>query len=187
MRNTKGFTLMEIMTVVIVIGILVALSIPNIAGYARDARNDRAKAILNMVAQGYKNFRNDFSGVNLSTTANSDGSDGYGPLKKDNTVLPSGNQDSCDSVFSSLVPGTSNPSTGIGYNVLIKCSYIRNIDYPSLRYAFYLGNGNGHCSACGSLPTTTLACMVGAETSGPYDSSYCAYIDENSVLKETAI
>ncbi len=171
MNNKKGFTLIEIMAVVIIIGILAALSIPNLIGYARDSRNDRAKTALYNIAQGYKSFRNDFAWVSVSP---------LGPLAKQNLTEGVSTQSCNINNFT----GT-NPTAG--FATLIQCSYIDNIDYDKLRYKFYLGNGNGACSACGSAtPTTDLACMVGND-SGPYVSTYCAYIDSNNMLHETAI
>lgn len=171
MRNTKGFTLMELMAVVIIIGILASLSIPNLIGYARDARNDRAKSNLYTIAQGYKNFKNDFAWVGFSS---------WGPLQRQNLQA----EQSCDNAtINNLV---ANAAT-IDYSVLIRCSYINNIDYEGLRYHFYLGNGNGACAACNSpTPNSDLACMVGND-GGAYNNTYCAYIDMNNTLHETAI
>ena len=43
-QNKRGFTLIEIMLVVIIIGILAAMVIPNLAGRGEDARNKAAQA-----------------------------------------------------------------------------------------------------------------------------------------------
>lgn len=47
-RNTKGFTLVEIMIVVVIIGLLAAMAIP---AFAKVRANSRAKAIDNNVRQ----------------------------------------------------------------------------------------------------------------------------------------
>ena len=179
-RNKKGFTLMEVMVVVLIIAILAALSIPNVIGYARDARNDRAKATLYTIAQGYKNFRNEFPWATIST---------LGPLQ--NITL---NGNDCGGVGGSLATLTgSNPV--VSYQDLIKCSYLDNINYGGLRYNFYLGNGGNACNACMSgIPATQIANMVQpilagmiGNDGGGYNGNYCALIDANNTLYETPV
>lgn len=168
MKNNKGFTLTEVMVVIIVIGILAALSVPFLVGYAREARNDRAKAILYMVAQGVKNFRSDFPGKSLANS-------GYGPLAKQNLTA--------NTVYCNFTNIETNTSYNLSFRDLIYCSYIPNIDYGELKYNFYLGNGNGNCSACGAGVSSAFACMVG-DDGGDFNSNYCAYVDINNTLHE---
>ena len=167
MKNNKGFTLTEVMVVVIVIGILAALSIPFLVGYAREARNERAKAVLYMVAQGVKNFRSDFP---TAAFANN----GYGVLSRQNLNA---------STVSCALSNMEADNYNFSYTDLIKCSYLPNVDYGRLKYKFYLGNGNGNCSACGQGVSSAFACMVG-DDGGDFDSDYCAYIDINNTLHE---
>lgn len=175
MKNKKGFTLLEVMVVVIIIGILAALSIPNIIGYARDARNDRAKSTLYTIAQGFKNFRNEFPWVSFAAN-------GTGPITSLSAGDIAANGQSCN--INSL---TASGAT-ITYKALMQCSYINNIDYSGLRYRFYLGNGEGACSACptANVAEPVLACMVGND-GGAYVATYCALIDANNTLHETPI
>lgn len=160
--NNKGFTLTEVLVVVIIIAILVAISVPFLLGYAREARNDRAKSALIMIAQGYKNFKTDFPGVTIVPESRQ--------VTKQTLVA---NQTSC-----------SITDTAAAYD-LIACGYIVNRDYANLKYHFYIGNS---CNCSGSS-ATDLACMTGndgnnGDTFGP---SYCAYIDKNNTLIESSV
>ena len=168
MLNKKGFTLVEVMTVVIIIGILAALSVPFLLGYARDARNDRAKSVLYLVAQGYKNFKADFPSA-------LDRLDFSVSLEKVNNLSP--NVTSCS--LSEIVGSAS-----LDYTALIKCSYIPNLNYGDMNYKFYLGGPADCCQAAAADGVGALACMQGDDT-GDYDSSYCAYIDKDNILQES--
>ncbi|MBU4589777.1 MAG: type II secretion system major pseudopilin GspG [Candidatus Omnitrophica bacterium] len=47
MKNTKGFTLIELMLVVIIIGVLASLVVPRLVGRSEEARIAAAKADIN--------------------------------------------------------------------------------------------------------------------------------------------
>lgn len=175
MKNKKGFTLLEVMVVVIIIGILAAISIPNIIGYARDARNDRAKSTLYTIAQGFKNFRNDFPWVSFAAN-------GTGPLTSLAAEDIAANGRSCN------IGSLTAINSSITYKALIQCSYINDIKYPNLRYNFYLGDGEGNCYRCptANVVEPVLACMTGND-GGAYVGTYCALIDANNTLHETPI
>ena len=163
MKNKKGFTLVEVMTVVIIVGILVAVSMPFLIGYSRDARNDRAKSILYLVGQGVKNFRSDFSQVNINTAS------AFGNRQNLNQ-----NAVDCDL---SRFTGTTNPANPVTYVDLIKCSYIPNINYADTQYLFFIGGG------CCAEADGAFACMIGAD-GGNFGANYCAYIDIDQNLHE---
>lgn len=48
-RRERGFTLVEIMVVVVIIGLLATLVVPNVIGYGEQARLDKAKADTNAI------------------------------------------------------------------------------------------------------------------------------------------
>ena len=162
--NNKGFTLTEVLVVVIIIAILVAISVPFLLGYAREARNDRAKSALILIAQGYKNFKTDFPGV---------------------IIPPGSRQVSRQNLVANSTDCTIPSSDTAAASDLIKCGYIVNRDYANMKYSFYIGNS---CNCVGSS-ATDLACMIGndGDAGDPFGSSYCAFVDRNNTLIEASV
>ena len=52
MRNNKGFTLIELMIVVIILGVLAAILIPRFMGAQNDARINAATADISLIREG---------------------------------------------------------------------------------------------------------------------------------------
>jgi prepilin-type N-terminal cleavage/methylation domain-containing protein len=49
LRNTKGFTLIELMIVVVIIGILAAIAIPKFSNVSKNAKQSEAESILKQI------------------------------------------------------------------------------------------------------------------------------------------
>jgi len=56
-----GFTIIELLIVVAVIGILVALAIPNLIGAIQRSRQSRTVADIRMISEGIEAYQNDHS------------------------------------------------------------------------------------------------------------------------------
>ena len=179
MINKKGFTLIEVMTVVFIIGILASISLPFLIGYARDARNDRAKSILHIIAQGYKNFKTDFSRASTKLSNDALGN----KVNIPNQACSAAAEEGTLSPLTKFTTAATLAAGSISYTDLVYCSYIPNMNYGSnnTSYNFYLGPSTNCCQA--AIAANALACMIGAD-SGDYGSNYCAYIAESGGLKE---
>lgn len=58
-RKQKGFTLLELLIVIVIIGILIALVLPNLINGPIRARDVRRKEDLNAISSGLEQYYND--------------------------------------------------------------------------------------------------------------------------------
>ena len=68
LQNRKGFTLIELMIVVAIIGILAAVAVPGFMKYIKDSKTSEAKSNLKAIAEGASSFYQ--TEHTLSDTAN---------------------------------------------------------------------------------------------------------------------
>ncbi len=61
LRNKKGFTLIELMIVVAIIGILAAIAIPNFLSYQCKSKQSEAKTNLGAIANSEESYSAEFS------------------------------------------------------------------------------------------------------------------------------
>jgi prepilin-type N-terminal cleavage/methylation domain-containing protein len=72
-RNQKGFTLIELMIVIIIIGILAAVGVPLYMGYIRDAKVASAQATIGVIQNSEKIYNQKYGSfkiVDLTTAPN---------------------------------------------------------------------------------------------------------------------
>ena len=69
-KNRKGFTLIELMIVVAIIGILAAIAIPQFASYRQRAQDSAAKSALKNLATAQEDYyvKNDFYATGYAQT-----------------------------------------------------------------------------------------------------------------------
>ena len=68
-NNQKGFTLIELMIVIAIIGILAAIAIPNYLGYSCKAKQSEAKSSLGAIATCQEAYKAEFDTYGSTTTS----------------------------------------------------------------------------------------------------------------------
>lgn len=68
MKNQKGFTLIELMVVVIIIGVLAAIAIPRFIGAQHKARVSAAKADVSIIREGLGLYAIDYGDYPTAAT-----------------------------------------------------------------------------------------------------------------------
>lgn len=108
MKNSKGFTLIELVIVIIIIGILSAIAAPRFINLSSDAK----KATLTAFAGAYKSAE--------SMNAMKANLEGLNPYTA-NVVTVSGNN--VDMAYGSMIPSHSNVFKAMDFDGLIFTSY----------------------------------------------------------------
>lgn len=154
LRRREGFTLLELIVVILIIGILAAFAVPQYMKSLENNKADDAVALINMVATTNRMYALDHGGTytNGAITNTCNGQ----------TACPASG-------------GVGDPCS------LISCKYLAATDWGSKPYSVYAGNvascNTGAGVACGARKTSG----VGSTTISPY-SGWGYQIDAAGVI-----
>ena len=132
-QNQKGFTLMEVLFVALVIATIVAFALPAIRSARVDAQNARAKAALKKLAEARRTYYQNTRGGTFSFSY-------FNATNIDDWVSAS-----CSVSASSGVPGKAIVQDSA--QDLFACGLLNRKDFINLPYQFYIcpGDRSGPC------------------------------------------
>ena len=152
MRRTRqrGFTIIEIMIVVVIVGILAAIAIPMFSGHMKKAKTGEAELQLNMIGKNAKNYYQTHSTYPQGTAAVLPGADGTACGGSSNSKFATSTAWAADSVWTALDFHIDEP----GY-------FSYHYTGTSMREAEALAVGDLDCDSKFSTYTLTLTVPEG--------------------------
>ena len=159
----KGFTLMEILFVLLVIALVVSFAVPAIRSVRYDVYNSRAKAALKKLAEARRSY--------YQQTKGSDISGGFSGSVAENYVSP---DYKCQDVAASGIPGSR---TNSDVSQLFACGFLDWRDFVDLPYNFIMCGtsrpiGSQPCIALDGSNTVYAAAMgIQGQAGSKYEST----------------
>lgn len=169
----KGFTLMEILFVVLVIALIVSFAMPAIRSVRFDIKNARAKAALRKVAEARRSYYEYSRGGNFPNTS----------FDVNSAMTWSATE--CVNPAASGVPGSSVSVANASQ--LFACGFLNWKDFAGLPYRFYICDPNDthdYCVGNGKKAYVSALALEGStsrQVGAKYVSPYKMYILEDSM------
>lgn len=162
----KGFTLMEILFVLLVIALIISFAVPAIRSVRYDVYNSKAKAALRKLAEARRSY--------YQYTKGSDVSGGFSASPQESVYAGT----ECNNVAASGIPGARVPSD---LGQLFACGFLDWKDFAGLPYSFVLCGtsrpiGAKPCVALGDNPSGIVyAGAMGDDNAGSKYKSTTGY------------
>ena len=129
MTHKKGFTLMEILFVLLVIALVMSFAMPIFRSVRYDVKNARAQAALKKLAEARRHYYQISKGSDVAA----------GSFAGSEILSLMGQTPTCSNVIASGVP---HVSAGISFGQLFACGYLNWRDFSDLPYRFYICDTN---------------------------------------------
>jgi len=181
MRTQKGFTLMEILFVVLIIAIVIGFAAPVWRAVRADIKNRQAKTALKKLAEARRNYYQSSKGNDFSTGLF------VAPINS-GTSLDGWAGQTCSGISTSGIPGGSMPALSVAK--AFACGLLDWRDFKGLPYEFTVCPLNAAGAPPCVIPETSEAPLVGAVAVGSaagakyHSSRYYMYIPRNSMQVE---
>lgn len=135
--NSHGFTLMEILFVLLIIALIVSFAVPAIRSARLDAKNAQAKTALKKLAEARRSFYQYNNGVDITGNSVAYAPNELEQLRSDISTLP------CDAPSATGKPSNSYGLSG-SPDYLFRCGFLDWRDFAGLPYEFKICYLNGY-------------------------------------------
>ena len=146
MINKKGFTLMEILFVLLVIALIMSFALPMFRSVRYDVRNSRAQTALKKLAEARRSYYQYSRGTDIAVSS-------FTGASAKGLSDPS----TCTNPAAIGAPGANVGAVTVGQ--LFACGFLNWRDFDKLPYEFYICNLNSWTvdGPCRGLAGTTYA------------------------------
>ena len=176
MKNGKGFTLMEMLFVVLVVALIISLAMPAIRRVRFDIKNTQAKAALHKLAEARQSYHQYTRGGDIKESSFA-GADAGAFEVGGKPIL-------CNNAAAAGVPAKA--STTDDPNMLFACGFLDRKDFKKVPYTFYICAASNQKEFPCSVKDKTVyvaATAQSADTGGDkYVKPYFMYVTTSDMV-----
>jgi len=167
--SQKGFTLVEILFVLLIIALIVGMALPGFRAVRYDIKNSRAKGALKKLAEARRTFYQNTKGWNIQNDATFTGADAKTYASQ-----------TCNNPSSTGVPASTYSKISVSPAQLFACGFLDWKDFAALPYTFYIcdrdhGAETGPCNTTGLIVGAIGISKAEAGAKYQYEASNCKY------------